>query len=68
MLSSKLILKQLKRNIKRFQNKFPDIIDKGLKQAGFQLLDIIRTKTKKGLRFDSRRFAPYSASLFKKIK
>ena len=59
--------KQVQRNIKRFQNKFPDIIQKGLKQAGFQLLEFIRTKTKKGLRFDTGRFASYSASYLKQL-
>ena len=60
--------KQVQRNIKRFQNKFPNIIQKGLKQAGFQLLEFIRTKTKKGLRFDSGRFASYSASYLKRLE
>ena len=39
--------KQVQRNIKRFQNKFPRIVEKGIKQAGFQLLEFIKTKTKK---------------------
>ena len=32
----------------------PRVIDKGVKQAGFQLVDIIRTKTKKGVDFVTR--------------
>ena len=31
------------------EQKLPRLIDKGLLQAGFHLLDIIRTKTKKGI-------------------
>ena len=60
--------KQVQRNIKRFQNKFPRIVEKGIKQAGFQLLEFIKTKTKKGQRFDTGRFASYSASYFKQLQ
>ena len=59
--------KQVQRNIKRFQNKFPRIVEKGIKQAGFQLLEFIKTKTKKGQRFDTGRFASYSASYLKQL-
>ena len=61
--NSKLINKKFK----RFQSAIPRIIDKGVKQAGFQLLDIIRTKTAKGIDINSRRFAPYSTSYLKKL-
>ena len=47
-----LRLKQRKSYIKRFkrlQSQISKNIDKGLLQAGFQLLDIIRTKTAKGV-------------------
>jgi hypothetical protein len=41
--------KHIEKRFKRLQSKFPSIIDKGVLQAGFQLLDIIRTKTAKGI-------------------
>ena len=47
---------------------FPRIIDKGIKQAGFQLVDIIRTKTKKGIDFNDRPFAPYSEGYLKQLQ
>ena len=59
--------KQVARKFKKFQSVLPRIIDKGLKQAGFQLLDIIRTKTEKGLDFRGSKFAPYSSSYLKKL-
>jgi len=59
--------KQVAQKFKKFQSVLPRIIDKGLKQAGFQLLDIIRTKTQKGIDFNDRPFAPYSSSYLKKL-
>ena len=59
--------KQVAKKFKKFQSVLPRIIDKGIKQAGFQLLDIIRTKTQKGQDFRARRFAPYSSSYLKKL-
>ena len=59
--------KHIEKRFKRLQSKFPKILDKGLLQAGFQLLDIIRTKTAKGIDINSRRFAPYSTSYLKKL-
>ena len=59
--------KQVAKKFKKFQSVLPRIIDKGIKQAGFQLLDIIRTKTQKGQDFRDRRFAPYSSSYLKKL-
>ena len=59
--------KHIEKRYKRLQSKFPKIIDKGILQAGFQLLDIIRTKTAKGIDVNSRRFAPYSTSYLKKL-
>jgi hypothetical protein len=41
---------------------------KAVKQAGFQLLDIIRTKTQKGIDFNDIPFAPYSQGYLKKFK
>jgi hypothetical protein len=59
--------KQISQKFKNFQSVLPKVIDKGLKQAGFQLLDIIRTKTQKGIDFNDRPFAPYSQGYLKKL-
>ena len=59
--------KQVSKKFKRLQSVLPRIIDKGVKQAGFQLLDIIRTKTQKGIDFKDRPFAPYSEGYLKKL-
>ena len=60
--------KQLSAKFKKFDAVLPRVIDKGVKQAGFQLVDIIRTKTKKGIDFDDTRFAPYSDSYLKQLQ
>ena len=59
--------KQVRNKFKKLGSALPRIIDKGLKQAGFQLLDIVRTKTQKGQDFRDRRFAPYSSSYLKQL-
>ena len=59
--------KAIEKRFKRLEQKFPKIIDKGIKQAGFQLIDIIRTKTKKGINFKDGAFAPYSQGYLKKL-
>ena len=59
--------KQVAQKFKKFESVLPRIIDKGIKQAGFQLLDIIRTKTKKGIDFRDRPFVPYSQGYLKKL-
>ena len=59
--------KQVSKKFKKFQSVLPRIIDKGIKQAGFQLIDIIRTKTKKGINFRDSLFAPYSDGYLKKL-
>ena len=59
--------RKVSNNLKKFQSVLPRVIDKGLKQAGFQLLDIIRTKTAKGIDFRDRPFAPYSQGYLKKL-
>jgi hypothetical protein len=59
--------KEVSQKFKKFQSVLPRIIDKGVKQAGFQLLDIIRTKTQKGIDFNDRPFAPYSQGYLKKL-
>ena len=58
----------VKKRYSRIQRKFKSIIQKGLLQAGFQLLDIIRTKTAKGIDFRDRPFAPYSEGYLKKLQ
>ena len=60
--------KQLSKKFKKFESVLPRIIDKGVKQAGFQLVDIVRTKTKKGIDFNDRRFAPYSEGYIKQLQ
>jgi hypothetical protein len=60
--------KQFSKKFKKFESVLPRIIDKGVKQAGFQLVDIIRTKTKKGIDFNDRRFAPYSEGYLKRLQ
>ena len=58
----------IKKRYARIQRKFKSIIEKGVLQAGFQLLDIIRTKTKKGIDFRDRPFLPYSAGYLKRLQ
>ncbi len=60
--------KQVQSKFRKFQAVLPRVIDKGLKQAGFQLLDIIRTKTQKGIDFRNRPFAPYSEGYLKQLQ
>jgi len=62
--NSKLVEKRFKRIEKRFKG----IIQKGILQAGFQLLDIIRTKTQKGVDFRDVPFVPYSQGYLKKLQ
>ena len=58
----------IKKRYSRIQRKFKSIIEKGVLQAGFQLLDIIRTKTAKGIDFRDRPFVPYSAGYLKQLQ
>ena len=58
----------IKKRFNRIERKFPSIIDKGILQAGFQLLDIIRTKTSKGIDFRNVPFATYSESYRKQLQ
>jgi hypothetical protein len=60
--------KEVSQKFKNFQSVLPRIIDKGVKQSGFQLLDIIRTKTAKGIDFRDRPFAPYSQGYLKHLQ
>ena len=58
----------IQKRYKRIQRKFKSIIEKGILQAGFQLLDIIRTKTQKGIDFNDRPFEAYSDSYRKQLQ
>jgi hypothetical protein len=59
--------KKVSKNYKKFQSVLSRVIDKGVKQAGFQLVDRIRTNTQKGIDFNDRPFAPYSQGYLKKL-
>ena len=59
---------QISKRYNRLQSRFPRIIDKGLLQGGFHLLDIIRTKTAKGVDFRDVPFASYSESYRKQLQ
>ena len=67
-LKIKTNAKQISKRYDRLQSKFPRIFDKGLLQAGFHLLDIIRTKTAKGIDFRDVPFATYSDSYRKQLQ
>jgi len=60
--------KQLSKKLGKFQTRLSRIVDKGVKQAGFQLLDIIRTKTAKGIDARDVPFAQYSDSYRKQLQ
>ena len=59
---------KISKRYSRLQSRYPRIIDKGLLQGGFHLLDIIRTKTAKGVDFRDTPFAPYSSSYLKQLQ
>ena len=67
-LKIKTNTKQISKRFGRLQSKFPRIFNKGLLQAGFHLLDIIRTKTAKGIDFRDVPFATYSDSYRKQLQ
>jgi hypothetical protein len=58
----------IQKRFKRIEKRFKGIIQKGILQAGFQLLDIIRTKTQKGVDFRDVPFVPYSSGYLKKLQ
>ena len=62
------VAKEVIRKVNKFESALERAIDKGVKQAGFQLLDIIRTKTQKGIDFNSKPFAPYSEGYLKRLQ
>jgi hypothetical protein len=67
-LKIKTNAKFVEKRYQRIQRKFKSIIEKGILQAGFQLLDIIRTKTAKGIDFRDKPFVPYSAGYLKQLQ
>ena len=67
-LNMKTNSKELSAKFKKFGSVLPRIIDKGVKQAGFQLVDRIRSQTQKGIDFKDRRFAPYSEGYIKQLQ
>ena len=67
-LKIKTNAKFVQKRYSRIQKKFKSIIEKGILQAGFQLLDIIRTKTQKGIDFRDIPFVPYSSGYLKKLQ
>ena len=67
-LKIKTNAKFVEKRFKRIEKKFKGIIQKGILQAGFQLLDIIRTKTQKGVDFRDVPFVPYSQGYLKKLQ
>ena len=60
--------KALSKNVGKFQSRLTRAIDKGVRQAGFQLVDIIRTKTSKGIDARDLPFAQYSESYRKQLQ
>ena len=60
--------KQLTKKFKQIQSRLPRVIDKGIKQAGFQLIEIIRTKTKKGIDVNDVVFQPYTRAYRKRLE
>ena len=60
--------KEVIRKVDKFESALERAIDKGVQQAGFQLLKIIRTKTQKGIDFNSKPFAPYSEGYLKRLQ
>ena len=67
-LNIKTNSKEISAKFKKFGSVLPRIIDKGVKQAGFQLVDRIRSQTQKGIDFKDRRFAPYSEGYIKRLQ
>ena len=68
VVKTKTNSKEVIRKVNKFESALEKAIDKGVKQAGFQLLEIIRTKTKKGIDFNSKPFAPYSEGYLKRLQ
>tara|TARA_R100001163_G_C4892565_1_gene84865 strand:- start:54 stop:533 length:480 start_codon:yes stop_codon:yes gene_type:complete len=67
-LNIKTNSKEISAKFKKFGSVLPRIIDKGVKQAGFQLVDRIKTKTKRGVDFEDKPFAPYTKGYIKRLE
>jgi len=52
----------VRRRFNKFFKRFPNIVTKGLEQAGVQLKTIIDTRTDKGIDLNKRKFTAYSPS------
>ena len=64
MLNAKVTsnLPLVRKRFNKFFKRFPNIVTKGLEQAGVQLKTIIDTRTDKGIDINKRRFVAYSPS------
>ena len=64
MLNAKVTtnLPLVRKRFNKFFKRFPNIVTKGLEQAGVQLKTIIDTRTDKGLDINRKRFVGYSPS------
>ena len=64
MLNAKVTsnLPLVRKRFNRFFKRFPNIVTKGLEQAGVQLKTIIDTRTDKGIDLNKRKFTAYSPS------
>ena len=64
MLNAKVTsnLPLVRKRYNQFFRRFPNIVTKGLEQAGVQLKTIIDTRTDKGLDINRKRFVGYSPS------
>ncbi len=60
--------KTISKNISRLERRMPPIFKRGMLQAGFHLIEIIRSKTKKGIDFRGSAFAPYSKGYLKQLQ
>ena len=55
------------KNISKYRTKLEQAIQKGLLQAGFQLVTVMRELTKKGIDVNRNPFAPYSEQYLKQL-
>jgi hypothetical protein len=56
------------KNISKYKTKLEQAIQKGLLQAGFQLVTVIKELTQKGLDVYRNPFAPYSEGYLKHLQ
>jgi hypothetical protein len=55
------------KNISKYKTKLEQAIQKGLLQAGFQLVTVMRELTQKGIDVNRNPFAPYSEQYLKQL-